>query len=419
MQLKNNFKRGLKNLWIALIISALVIPPFANASGKYLSPLPLPNMEVLNVESQKCSTSCLKELLEKEQVFSFIAKIDENNQNKEMIEQLNQFLSQLEILEIPYFLGLQKSLFHIALLFPRKAIGRYSSTTMNTILSYLLLQRGGFNFEVFDSQGESLEDLQAALEKIYAKGHRQVIAVLTQEGANHLATMRTDLSIFIPSVHKSQILSNANDSPHLIFGGISYEEQIKKLSEIQPHIRAASFYDSGNIGKQMQQYTQASNENLQLSKSFSLKQGSELPKEIKALRGALQGTRIFLNTPITNSSIILSQLTYNSIRPNGIYSTQINYNPSLLSITQERDRKNMFIANSIATLDSLFVEQAKLLDVDLEYDWINYATAFGIEYFYRKSSPGAKRYFKERIKDNQVQYNIEILTPTNNRFAPL
>lgn len=163
MQLKNNFKRGLKNLWIALIISALVIPPFANASGKYLSPLPLPNMEVLNVESQKCSTSCLKELLEKEQVFSFIAKIDENNQNKEMIEQLNQFLSQLEISEIPYFLGLQKSLFHIALLFPRKAIGRYSSTTMNTILSYLLLQRGGFNFEVFDSQGESLEDRKSVV----------------------------------------------------------------------------------------------------------------------------------------------------------------------------------------------------------------------------------------------------------------
>lgn len=122
MQLKNNFKRGLKNLWIALIISALVIPPFANASGKYLSPLPLPNMEVLNVESQKCSTSCLKELLEKEQVFSFIAKIDENNQNKEMIEQLNQFLSQLEISEIPYFLGLQKSLFILPCYFHAKQL---------------------------------------------------------------------------------------------------------------------------------------------------------------------------------------------------------------------------------------------------------------------------------------------------------
>ena len=79
----------------------------------------------------------------------------------------------------------------------------------------------------------------------------------------------------------------------------------------------------------------------------------------------------------------------------------------------------MYIANSISPLDSLFVEQAKLLDVDLEYDWINYATAFGIEYFYLKNSPGAKRYFKERIRDNQVQYSIEILTPANNRFAPL
>lgn len=412
------FKKVLKKLCIGLMVSVLVLPPFVNASGKYLSPLPIPDMEVLNIESQKCSSGCLRDFLANEQFFSFIANINESNQNKDLMEQLDKLLAQLAISEIPYSLGMQKSLFNIALLLPRKAIGRYSTTTMNTILSYLLIQKGQFNFEVFDSQSETLEDLQATLDTIYSKGHRQIIAILTQEGANNLNTINPSVSVFIPSVHKTQILSDSN-SANLVFGGISYEAQIQELSEIHPYVNAASFYDSGIIGTQMQQYTKAANENLKYSKSFSLKQSADLPKEIKSLRGVLQGARIFLNTPIANSSIILSQLTYNNIRPNGVYSTQINYNPSLLSITQERDRRNMFVANSISPLDSLLVEQAKMLNVDLEYDWINYATAFGIEYFYLKSSRGAKRYFKERIRDNQVQYKIEILTPANNRFAPL
>ena len=78
----------------------------------------------------------------------------------------------------------------------------------------------------------------------------------------------------------------------------------------------------------------------------------------------------------------------------------------------------MYIANSIMPLDSLFVENAKLLNADLQYNWINYTTAYGIEY-YRKSVPRVKAYFKEKIRNQQVEYAIEILTPTNTRFVPL
>ena len=169
----------------------------------------------------------------------------------------------------------------------------------------------------------------------------------------------------------------------------------------------------------MQAYTQEANANLGYTKSFNLKQNPDFQKEMKSIRGQLRGTRIFLNTPVTNSSVILSQLTYHEVAPQGIYSTQINYNPSLLSITQERDKRNMYIANSIMPLDSLFVENAKLLNADLQYNWINYTTAYGIEYFYRKSVPRVKAYFKEKIRNQQVEYAIEILTPTNTRFAPL
>lgn len=400
-----------------LCLMILLYPQFVMASGQYPSPLPTPSAEILNVDIERCSTSCLRDFLERGQVFSFMANVNKDNQNERVLEELNALLSALEISEIPYFIGAQKPFFNIALLFPRKSIGRYSSTTTNVILSYLLHQKGRFNFESFDSKTELQEDIQEALEVIATQGYRQVIAVVTQDGANAINALNPNLEVFIPTVHKSQIQGEI--ARRVIFGGISYAEQIQKLSALNPNVKATSFYDDSVIGKQMQAYTQEANANLGYTKSFNLKQNPDFQKEMKSIRGQLRGTRIFLNTPVTNSSVILSQLTYHEVAPQGIYSTQINYNPSLLSITQERDKRNMYIANSIMPLDSLFVENAKLLNADLQYNWINYTTAYGIEYFYRKSVPRVKAYFKEKIRNQQVEYAIEILTPTNTRFVPL
>ncbi len=400
------------------LLFVLLLPQCLSASGKYPSPLPTPNAEVLNLEIEGCNTGCLRDLLENGQVFSFLAHINKDNQNKRLLEEATALLETLEISEIPYFFNLQKPFFNLALLFPRKSIGRYSSSTTNTILSYLLNQKARFNFEIFDSKTESPEDIQNALNEIQSKGYRQVIAILTQEGAKEIIQIAQDMSIFIPSVNQSQIALDGKIPENIIFGGISYERQIQQLSKLDSETKAASFYDGSAVGLQMQSYTEAINPNFGYSKSFNVKQNPNFAKEMKGLYGTLQGVRIFLNTPVANSSIILSQLTYNNIRPKGIYSTQINYNPSLLSITQERDRRNMYVANSIMPLDSLFVENASLLNADLEYNWINYATALGTEYFYLKNVRNAKRYFKERIQNQQVQYKIEILTPTQNRFAP-
>lgn len=400
---------------IQKILLLWLFPSLIFASGKYPSPLPTPSAEVLNIEIQKCGTSCLEDLLEKGQVFSFIAHFNEDNQTQTLLESLNALMQTLEISQIPYLADSQTSFFNIALLFSRKDIGAYSASTTNTILSYLLHQNRHFNFEIFDSKSESAQDLQNAIDTIHSKGYRQIIAILTYNGANNLNTLNIQTPIFIPSVHISQI--TGTPLPNVIYGGISYEEQIQKLSELSPQTKAVSFYDPSYIGNQIHQSVLKYNPEMAYSLAFNLKDNTNFTKTTKNLKPQLQNAKIFLNTPVINSSIILSQLTYHDIKTSGIYSTQINYSPTLLSITQPQDRKNMYIANSIQRLDDFLTQEAKMLNADLQYDWINYATAFGIEYFYHKSLPSAKRYFKEKIKDNQVQYNIQILSPLNNRFV--
>ena len=397
-----------------LFILFLLAPNLILASGRYPSPLPTPTTEILNLDYNKCSTSCLEDYLKQGLIFSFMANFNEDNQNEELLESLNLLMNNLAISQIPYLSSTKKPFFNIALLFSRKNIGTYSASTTNVILSYLLHQNSRFNFEIFDSKSESQEDLQSTIDTIHSKGYRQIIAILTYNGANNLNLLNIQTPIFIPSVHSSQITSNL--SPNIIYGGINYDEQIKELSQLNPQIKAASFYDSSYIGNTIHQSVLKYNPEISYSMAFNLKDNTNFTKEMKKLQPILNNSRIFLNTPLINSSIILSQITYYDIQTQGIYSTQINYNPTLLSITQAKDRDNMYIANSIGKLEDSFVEEAKLLNADLEYDWINYATALGIEYFYLKNIPSAKRFFDEKIYNNQVQYDIQILSPKNNRF---
>lgn len=393
-----------------------LLPNLIFASGIYPSPLPKPELSIINLNTEKCSFSCLKDYYKEGHFFSFLANINKDNSNEEMIQKMNALLLAYEIKDIPFLATYEKPTFNIALFFPKKAIGRYSTMSANAILAYLLYQKSDFNFEVFDSKSENIEDLTNTIELIKQKGYHQAIGILTQDGANNLNSLQPQIEIFIPSVHSSQIKDAL--ASNIIWGGISYDEQIEKLSDLGIKSKAVSFYDMGTIGTQMNESVRKYNEEVAYSHGFNLQEISEFPKEFKNIKPFLQKSKIFLNTPITNSSIILSQITYNSIKHNGIYSTQINYNPSLLLITQEADRKNMFIANSILPLNPSFIDQASLFNVDIQYDWINYTTTYGVEYFYKKSVNG-ERFFSEKIKNHQVQYKINIITPKQNRFLPL
>ena len=139
-------------------------------------------------------------------------------------------------------------------------------------------------------------------------------------------------------------------------------------------------------------------------------------QEIKKHGDYIVGASIFLNTPIVKSSLILSQFTYNNLQPERILSTQINYHHSLLSLTQARDREQLYIANSIQGAKREIIEYGAVLKSDLQYDWINYSTALGVEFFYLKTFRETIPYFSESISDHSVQYPIYIYKSTQERF---
>ncbi|MBR2917590.1 MAG: hypothetical protein IKC25_02495, partial [Campylobacter sp.] len=97
--------------------------------------------------------------------------------------------------------------------------------------------------------------------------------------------------------------------------------------------------------------------------------------------------------------------------------TQLNYNSALISLTQSGDRKNMYIANSIMTPDSQLETLSAILGEKLDYDWVAYSTMIGMDFIYLNYiNKSAKAIFKEKMQNNQIQYNINIMRAGNYGF---
>jgi SRSO17 transposase len=116
--------------------------------------------------------------------------------------------------------------------------------------------------------------------------------------------------------------------------------------------------------------------------------------------------------------MVMSQLTLYDVNTSSILSTQINYNPELLLLTQAKDRETMLIANSINYHNNIMIESNALLQNNIVYDWINYATMIGADYFYHLIT-SAQREYPQEIINNQIEYPISIVKPTASRFTIL
>ncbi len=392
--------------YIVLIVTILVSSIFAKSL--YLSNLPLPQTYIIKLDNKQCDKICLEDLLSNGEVFSFLshynpAQSDENLTNSyQMLRMSLNLQAQISANKIS-----------IALLFPKKIIGRYAISTTNSILAYLLNKNIDFQFETFDCQNELLPNIEKSVREIEEKGYRYVIAPFTLDGANTLSKVESKLIFYIPTVNKNDVnFSNGN----FVFGGIDYKKQIEKLMPFT-NDKIAIFLDDSTIGYKISSYIEDTDKDIVYKKV--LPQNQTRFKQFLKYNRKLQNSSIFLNTPLVKSSLLASQFRFYKIEPYALFSTQVNYNPLLLSLTQYEDRKDMFIANSIKQSDFYLDTINEILFNDIEFDWINYSTSIGVDYIYSFYNTDTPRVFSENIINNQVDYDIDIVKPTLSGFEEL
>ncbi|RDU71201.1 hypothetical protein [Helicobacter brantae] len=295
----------------------------------------------------------------------------------------------------------------IALMMPKKIIGRYSVATIDTILAYLSARGGDFELEVFDCGDEEESSIKSFYQQIYSQDFHFIIAIFTTKGAYESTKLSLKIPLYIPTVNKTQIDFDPSLSPLLFFGGISYEDQINELLKFQSGTHTIAYNDDSPVGERLSLLLQEKIPQIQ-EQTITNEIAATFSKSRKTQEELIYQADVFLNTPVVKTGLLLSQIGYFKKKASSFLSTQINYNPSLGILTQQRDRENLYIANSIGEADQKLIEYASLLNSDLKYDWVNYSTALGMEIFYRLVHPESLAYFKENILDNQMQYQVKI-----------
>lgn len=314
----------------------------------------------------------------------------------------------------PIVLSHNGEMIKIAVLIPQKTIKKYAITSVNAVMSYLLYQNYSFDLNVFNSGDEKEESIRKALSDIQAGGYHYIIAPVTAEGATIIAANVRDTMVFIPTLHKNSV---ALAGENIVFGGIDYDQQISLLSK-HANERVGTFEDGSSLSFQLNALVKKNSERVFYEKRVESSKANF--KSMFKGNTSLNSASFYLNTPLVTSSLIASQLRANSIYPHALLSTQINYNPLLLTLTQYEDRDNMFIANSIQKTPAKLEEINTLFGHDIVYDWVNYATSIGADllatHFFGNQT---QRVFKEQLINNQIVYNTRIVKPERYSFTPV
>ena len=299
----------------------------------------------------------------------------------------------------------------VAVIVPEKVLKSYSNIIINSSVAYLLRQKARVSVNVFLIGTEDESKISSLVSELAAQDYRFVIAGFTIKGANALANLGADdMYFYIPTLNKNSTNINASN---IYFGGIDYDAQIQKLLDFSNDY-IASFYDDSALSSSLNQKLASLRPK---TKSIKL-EGDKTNFETLFRRARLDNASIFLNTPLVKSAILSSQIRANETAPYMILSTQIGYNPTLLSLTQPEDRVLLLIANSIANDDAGLSYLNEMLGHSIDYNWVAYATNVGLDYFYTQMmNTKSQRLFSEQMQNNQILYNIRIMKALEASFS--
>ena len=369
-----------------------------------LSSIPPAKITYINLEPEFCDNACLNELIKSDLLASFMARFEPAKIDDNALLELYISLGGEAILKV------NKS-GKIAVIIPQKIIKSYANVVSNAVLSYVLKQDADIEIKFINSNDESPQSLTNAMQTARVQGFNYFIAALTSNGANIINSLvLSNELIYIPSVHSSFII---NPKPNLIFGGIDYKDQISALLAYSNE-KIVAFDDGSSLGQKLNEYVRM--------QSSDYHEASIVGKDINlndtlSKKSKFDNASIFLNIPIVKASLVATQMRGFEIKPYALLSTQINFLPNIFNAIAQRDRQNLFIANSLNPINDLFLGLGDLFDVDFRYSQIGYSSAFGAEYIYTNFiDKSADRIFTERVENSQVLYGVKIYNAKGDHF---
>lgn len=298
----------------------------------------------------------------------------------------------------------------VAFLYPSNLVSKYAKSSIGTVSGYLSFQNSDYELIVIDTENENSAKIAAAFQQVREENIKNVIALFTPNSVGTLNSVVTsDLKVYLPLIEKKDA-SSSNSS--LIFGSISYDDQIRKLSSYSSG-NDVMFYQDSNLGSKLRRSYESVVSDARFKREINRSENNF--KGIVTGSG-IGGSTLFLNTDIVKTSMILSQLRAYDVTPKVVLSTQLNYDPLLMTLTQEQDREQLILANSIDVVDKELKDHIATFGGDIQYEWVDYSTLVGINYlYYGKNS----NLVPTKIDNNQALYNPRLFKCTEYGFSEI
>ncbi len=272
----------------------------------------------------------------------------------------------------------------VAIVIDKKLFNPYLLSIINSLNSYFIYKKVDFNLSVYD-----INETDKALK------HKNIIFYTYNTNfLNSLVNVNQN-NFYFPMINKSDTEINTTN---FYFGGIDYKSQLNKLSD---------FIEQGNI-------VAINDGTLTSQKLYSLE--SQLFEIIpigfhEINYEDLNNSYIFLNTSPQKTVQILSDLYYKNINPKLILSTQINYSPILIALTQKEALNKLIVANSIINPPLELLDINRLLSSDIKFNWLNYSASVLCNDIYNKFS-GGDQYFMNDFSlymfNNQINFKTKL-----------
>jgi len=295
------------------------------------------------------------------------------------------------------FVSIKPSL-KFAVVIDKKRLFKFIPSIINSINAYFLNKDIKFSFKIFPKD--------ANLSKI-SKNYQNII--IYSPDKNYIKSLKEfNATFYVPLYNKKDF--NNTDLTNIYFGGIDFQEQIKKLS----------FYIDDRKVVAINENTQISHTLFKYENELNL---TVIPFEYPYINyQELNNTSIFFNTTAGKTAQVLSNITAKEIETKLQFTTQIDYNPLLIEITQPQDVQKLLIANSLIKVP-LFIEDTNLLlNSDIKYNWLNYATSVLLNKIYNKITDSDEFYmsdFNLYIFNNQINYKTKLYQIINGAFKAI
>ncbi len=371
-----------------------LLPLWLFGAAKYLSPIPLPQVYFISLETEPCDETCLQEHLERGEIFSFLALISERPEFAERFApEVERYATLFNaILPAPRLKSIEGEV-RIVVVGDAQRFRRTLLQIAEAASAYLLQSGHPFLVETIEAAPHELPYRVSEL-----TDYDLIVAIIPYSQAHLLLELQSSMPIYVPTLH-ADLLDEAPQE--IYYGGLDYLAQIEALAQLDDNPLVVYSIEGSPLSERLTLHA------AQLRPQSTIhrikRQNGDLRYLIKYDR-TLDFSDVLLNTPLVTSALILSQLTLYGHTPPKKLSTQINFKQKLFDLTQEHDRKGLYMAISTLRSPYSYDAAAGALGTDLLYDWAAYATMCGIDAILFGSQQ-----MECTLDGHQIRYDTQLL----------